>query len=112
MRNVIQDEVAVGSDQAGELHVLVVDAEIESFADQAFDDLDHRALAQIVGAFLETEAEHADTRISLLHDHLEAASNLIFVARQNRSQNRKLQIVGLRAISKSAQIFREARTAK
>ena len=50
--------------------------------------------------------------MSVVHDHLHASGNLNFVARQNGSQNRQLQIMHFCLICKSSQIFGQAGPAK
>jgi hypothetical protein len=47
-------------DEVGLAHVRVVDAHLPPLADEHLDERHHRALAQVVGAGLEGEAEHAD----------------------------------------------------
>ena len=44
------------ANQAGDTHILVKDTQVISFADETFNDLDHRALPHIVCSCFETEA--------------------------------------------------------
>jgi len=56
MRNMIQDEVPVCSDQASYTNIFVINSKIIAFPDKSFDDFDHRALSQVVSPGLKTEA--------------------------------------------------------
>src|SRR5271155_3679134 len=80
VRNAVEDEVAIGPDQAGHLHVLVKNAQIVAFADEMFDDFDHGALAQIVGSRLKTKTQYPDAPVAGIHDHLQPGGNLHLVA--------------------------------
>ena len=94
------------------IHVLVKNAQVVAFADQAFDDFDHGTLSQIVRSCFETEAQHADASVFLFHDELHTRGNLHFVARQNRIHDRQFQVVHLGLIGQRPQILGQARTAK
>ena len=59
-------------------------SQIESLADQAFGQLDHRAFAQIVGAGLEAETKHADLCCPG-RSRAQPAFDLMLVARQDRA---------------------------
>src|SRR5205814_117920 len=39
--NMIEDEVPVGTDQAGHMNVFVIDPKVVAFPDKSFDDFDH-----------------------------------------------------------------------
>ena len=64
MGNVIQDKVAIRANQSRDIHVSVVDAEIVTLSDEAFDDFDDRTLAEIVCSCLEAESQDPDTLTS------------------------------------------------
>src|SRR5262245_5461104 len=51
--DLLLDVLLVRTDELGERHVRVVDADVVALPEQGFDDLDERALAQVVGAALE-----------------------------------------------------------
>src|SRR5262249_25413888 len=87
MGNAVEDEIAVCAHQAGYAHVLVVDAKVKALSDKALDNLDHRALTQVVGARLEAKAENPDPPVSLLHDELDPFGYLYFVAWQDRGHD-------------------------
>ena len=72
---------------------------------QAFDDFDYRTLAQIVCSRLETEAQHADAPMALIHDQLQASRDLHFVAGRMEAENGKLQIVHFGLICQRPEIF-------
>src|SRR5579872_2599938 len=112
MRNSIQDEIPVRSNQSREAHVAIVDAQIVAFANQALNHLDHRALAKIVCARLEAESEDPDALGAKFHHQLDAARNLYLVAGKNRVHDRKLEIVYLGLIGDGAQILRKTRTSE
>src|SRR5271168_4381597 len=76
--NSIEDEVAIGANQARHIHVLVKNAQVIAFADKPFDDLDHGTLAQIVRPGLETKAQHSDPPLILLGYQLQPFRNLHF----------------------------------
>ena len=46
----LQDVVAVGARELGQVDVAVVEPQVEALADEPLDHLDQRALAQVVGA--------------------------------------------------------------
>ena len=60
VRDLVEDVALVGAHQLGQVDVGVVDADLVALADQPLHDLDHGALAQVVGAGLEGEPEHPD----------------------------------------------------
>ena len=89
--------------------------QVVAFADEAFDDFDHRALAQIVRSRLETEAQNTDSlcvTLAVSHDQLQSPSDLHFVARQDRGQDRQFQIMHFGLVGQSPQILRQTRSAK
>src|SRR5438445_8053793 len=60
VRNMVEDEVPVRANQTGNIHVSVVDAQVISLSQQAFDDFDQGAFSQIVGSRFEAEAQNTD----------------------------------------------------
>src|SRR5690242_13180346 len=63
--------IAIGADELGEADVPIEDADVIALADQALDQFQNRAFAQIVGASLEAHAENADRPFAGLSDHVE-----------------------------------------
>lgn len=112
MGDAVEDEVAIGSDQAGDVHVLVVNAQVIAFSDEALNDLDHGAFPQIISTRLEAESEDADTAVFLLHDEPKAFADLELVAWQNGANNGQLQVMDLGLVGESAQILGEAGAAE
>src|SRR5919109_1273198 len=55
--------VTVRSVDLGHVDVAVVDPDVETLADESLGELDHRALAEIVGAGFEADAEDSDLAI-------------------------------------------------
>src|ERR1019366_4522362 len=96
----------------GNIHILVIDAQVVAFADEALDDFNHRAFAQIVRSRFKAEAQDPDSRVPLFHNELLAPSNLHFIARQNGSENRQMQIVHFRLIGQCAKIFGQTRASE
>jgi hypothetical protein len=41
MRNAVEDEIPVRTNQTGNIHVLVIDAQVIPLPDEAFDDFDY-----------------------------------------------------------------------
>ena len=71
-----------------------------------------RALAQVVGAGLEGQAQHADARPAELQDLVHRVIDVRAVADQQAGQHRHLEIVLLRDVRQRAQILRQARAAE
>src|SRR6185295_5615570 len=92
MRNLLLDVLLVRADEPRQRDVPVVDLELQSFAEQRFREDDDRAFAEVVGARLETEAEHTNLLLPGLHHLIEGALNLQLVARQNRLNQRQLDV--------------------
>ena len=113
VRDLVQDVVAVRADAAGEVHVLVVDREIVALADQPLDELDHRALAQVVGAGLEAEAEDADLRCCRLS--ITACTPRSICRSLLGSigvEDRQLHVERLRLVEQRPHVLRQARAAE
>lgn len=45
--NVVEDRILVSANQTYDIHVLVMDSQVVALADEAFDDFNHGAFAQI-----------------------------------------------------------------
>src|SRR2546426_1165320 len=112
MWNLFLDVFLVRADQFREKHILVVDAELASLAEQLLGEDDDRALAQVVGARLEAETEQADLLLARFHDLVERLLDLQLVARQNLRDDRQLDVHFLRAVLQRADILWEARAAE
>src|SRR5689334_5746860 len=76
VRYLALDVFLVRADESRERNVAVVQRELESFADQRFDQRHHRRLAQIVRAGFETKTEYADAFVTRLDHHVDRALNL------------------------------------
>src|SRR5271170_5175681 len=68
VRNMIEDEVSIGANQAGQVYIFIENTQVIAFADEVFNDLDHRTLSQIVRSCFETKAQHADPSVPLFYD--------------------------------------------
>ena len=63
--NLVEDELAVGAGEVGNFHVAVVYADFVPLADERFHDFHDGGAAEVVGAGLETQTEHADAAFAL-----------------------------------------------
>src|ERR1700726_901449 len=79
VRNVVEDVVAVGADEACKLDVSVEDQQFEAFADQLLSQGHDRAFAQIVSPLLEAEPEKPDTPLPARADQRERALDLYLI---------------------------------
>ncbi len=98
--------------QRRQAHVAVVDAQLVALADQPLGELDHRALAQVIGAGLEGEAEQADALAALVDHRLHAALELARVARQDRAEDRQRDVERFRLVEQRAQVLGQAGAAE
>ena len=83
VRNVVENEIPVRAHQAGNIHVLIVDAQIVSLSNQAFNNFNQRALPQIVCPSFKTEAKYSHSLVSSFHDQVQAAIYMYFIAWEN-----------------------------
>ena len=60
VRQVLGNEVLVGAQQTGQMHLRVVDLDLVALANQLLGQCDQRALPQVVGTCLEGQADEAD----------------------------------------------------
>ena len=56
----LEDVLAIGAGELGEMDMGIVDFELEAFAEEAFDDIDDRGIAEVIGTGFEGEAEEGD----------------------------------------------------
>src|SRR4029077_13830959 len=68
VRNMVENEVPIGTNQASQTHVLVINPEVIALADEVFNNFDHGTLSQIVRSCLETETQHTDPFAPFFHD--------------------------------------------
>ena len=112
VRNGLFDVAAVRAHEARELHVGIVDLEVESLAQEALGEDDERALAQVVGAGLERESGHADGAPAAREHHLHGALDVLAIAGQDRLQHRQFDVPVLGEIEQRLQILWQAGAAK
>ena len=86
MGQVLLDVLPVGAGEARQVDRGVVDAEVVPLADQTLGQLDERALAKLVGAGLEGEAEQPDPPASVRRQQLVGAAEMGFVRPAGRSR--------------------------
>ena len=112
MRQMGQREDAIGADHGLRIEQRVEDPDVVALADQALDHLDHRALAQIVGAGLEAEADHADPGHRVAGDPRQHALEVALVARQHGIEDRQLEIQAAADLAQRAQVLGQAGAAE
>src|SRR3990167_2887928 len=110
MRNLRFDVVLVGAIDAGIFDVAVVDAQFEALADQHLGQLHQRALAQVVGAGLEAQAEQGDLALVVAGDDVEGVLHLDHVAAHQRTDQRRFDVQAAGAVGQGAHVFRQAGT--
>src|SRR6266545_2605701 len=101
------DVLLVGADQPSERYRIVVDAKVKSLADKRFSQHHQRTLAQVVGAGLETDAEHSNSTPSQPNDHVDSTLDLMPIARQNGTHHREFNIRLARPIEQRAKVLRQ-----
>ena len=106
------DVFAVGADEAGERDDGVVDPELESLAEQPLRELDERALAQVVGAGLEREADEADAAEPGGDDGVDDPPQVPLVRRQHALEQRHLDVGLPGRVDERTQILGQARAAE
>src|SRR6202050_969762 len=105
MRNSVQNKIPVGADKTRNTHILVVDAQVVTFAQKSLDYFNYRTLAQIIGAGFEAEAENADFPVPFSHNHLKSARHLQFVARQDRGDDWQFDIACFCLIGQGTEVL-------
>lgn len=89
----LEDVVPVGAGEFGDVDVGVIDLHLEPFAEEAFDDIDDGAFAEIVGAGLEGEAEEGDVVVPVVEDALEDEVLLDLVAAGDAVEDGGFEVV-------------------
>src|SRR5262249_28984894 len=99
MGNCILNELAVRTDELTQGYVGVPDTDLAAFTDQSFDEMHHRALAEIIRTRFKTQPE--DTYLSTLHSQhsFHSPLDVLQIAGQDRIQQRNAQIQLLAAVS-------------
>src|SRR5947207_4581364 len=112
MRNLIFYVLPVRSHQTGERHVAVVDPQLKTLSEQRFREDHDRALTQVVRAGLEAESKQPDPFLAGVEHFIERALDLQPVAREDRLNDRQLDVELLRAILQRADVLRQTRSAE
>src|SRR5215212_11792981 len=112
MWDLVLDVLAVRADETGERDVLVVDLQLVALPEQGLCQDDDRALAQIIGAGLEAEAEQPDALVAALHDQVDGVLDLQAVAAEDRFDDRHVDVYLLRTILQGPHVLRQARAAE
>ena len=93
VRQVFFDVGAVAAEHLADRHVGVEDGELDALADQPFGQTDERALAQIVAAGFEAEAEQRHAARPLFeHDGVDHPLDVRVVARQHVAEQRDVDV--------------------
>ena len=96
----------------GVFDVAVVDAQVVALADQHFRQVNQRALAQVVGAGLEAQAQQRDFAFVVAGYDVECVLHLGLVTAHQRVEQRGFHIQGAGAVGQGANVFRQAGTAE
>src|SRR5690606_10590829 len=112
MRNMSKDVIAIRADQLRQADVAVVDRDLVSLADEPLDQSDQRTFAQIVRARLEAQPQHPDAAPAVPLQQLESSGDLQLVARKNRREHRRLEIVRASVVRQRSHVLRQTRSAE
>lgn len=80
MGNKVEDIITVGPHEAGQVDVFIINPDIISLAEKAFNHLNHRAFTKVIGSGLETETQHTHLAARLGKNHVQAALDLQNIA--------------------------------
>ena len=112
MGQVLFDVLPVGTGQARQVNRRVVDPEVVALADQTLGEVDERALAQLVGAGLEGEAEQSDAAPAVRGQELVGPAEMCLVGGRMLSSIGTSTCDPVRLVHQSSQVLREARAAE
>src|SRR5581483_6581910 len=98
------------SDQASERDIVVPDAQLAAFPEQALGKLYLRTLPQIVSRGLETQAEQRDFFLTGFEHHLNCAVEVFVVAGDERLEQWQFKVEFLGPVVERADILGQART--
>lgn len=110
VRNLRLDVVLVGAVYAGVLDVAVVDAQVETLADEHFRQFHLWAFAQVIGTGLEAQAEQGDLARLLAGDDVEGLLHLGSVAAHQRADQRGFHVQAAGAVVQRAYVLGQAGT--
>ena len=103
------EEFLVRAQDSRQVDLGIVDLDRHALADQLLGERHHRALAQIVGAGLEAQADQADLAHSARQNALDRHVEMDLVGAQNAGQHRQFDARLIGQVGGGAQIFRQAR---
>src|SRR5204862_327411 len=110
--DLLLDVAAVRSSQAGHGDAGIEDAHVASLPDERFDERDHGALSEVVGAGLEGEAHDPYPPLPRCQHRLHGAANLPFVRGADRGEQRDGDVSGAGGVHQGAEVLRQARAAE
>src|SRR5712692_5990545 len=107
MRNLALDVLFVRAEEPRQLDVSVVDRQLQTFSYQCFDQRNHWALTQVVGARLEAQPKHPNVLASGPQYRIDRALDLLPIALKNRIQQRHFNVQLFSFVSYGAYVFRQ-----
>ncbi len=112
MGQFVLDITTVGADQLRQLHVGVMDMQIDPLADQLLRQGHQRAFTQIVSATFKTQADHGDPAFAAAQDELQRVVDLMLIAGDHAGQHRHVHVLLLGDIQQGTQILGQAGAAE
>src|SRR5581483_2780957 len=106
MGNPVQDEIAIRANQTRQPHVAIEYPQVISLTNEPLDKLNHRAFTQIIRSCFKAEAQYADPLMTVLRDELHTFCDLQLIAWQYGVHDGQRNVICLRLIRQSSQIFR------
>ena len=100
--------MAIGAGELGEMDMGIVDFELEAFAEEAFDDIDDRGIAEVIGTGFEGEAEEGDILDIEIEDLAEDQIFLGLVTEFDGGEEGSLEVEIVGDGLEGAEIFGEA----
>src|ERR1035438_2440523 len=110
-RDFLQYVILVRAGQLGHMDVGVVDPDSEALPEKALDDVDNRALAEVVGARLKRKAQETNVLLPQSLDLIADALLLLLVALRNALQQRAVEVMVMRDGAQRLEILWQAGSA-
>jgi hypothetical protein len=82
MWNLLKNEVPVTAIDGIELHMRIENTHLTSLANQLLEKRNDRALSQIIGIFLEGQADYTQAARGYFKDRLDSSLKMLLIARQ------------------------------
>ena len=104
----LEDVLAIGAGELGEMDMGIVDFELEAFAEEALDDIDDGGIAEVIGTGFEGEAEEGDILDIEIEDLAEDQIFLGLVTEFDGGEEGSLEVEIVGDGLEGAEIFGEA----